>query len=486
MRGEFSLVLPAAILIGGAFILYLVSRLLDLSNRVESLLAAAILALSLAALIQLAAQSEIPLALFGTFGAGGVLFEMDMTGVLVSSTALGMAILTSLYSGEYLDRDPRHHLYYPLLLLLLCGLLGMFFTRELFNLFLLSELTTIAASALIAFRFHQESSIMAGFKYLIMSSMGTMIMLLGIYFVYRGAGTLDLASLAEKTGNLTRIGGGCFLLGFSLKAGVVPLHTWVPEVYTHAPSAISAFLAGVLSKSMLFMIPAICLTLGFTHRELGLYLIAFSALNMLLGTLRALNQRHLRRFLSFSAIAQTGYIMFALGVGMLHQSQSAYAAALFQFLAIAVTKSLAFLAVGIYEYHLETGDSGALQGIHQQLPWAAYGFSLALAGLAGIPLLAGFTGKWLVFSAALSAGGWAAWVGLAIFLLSTLIGLAGYLPMLIRQFYPAESLRDLTAKPSWRMRLPVLFLGLLVVLLGLWPTPWLAIIDRIMLWIRLL
>jgi proton-translocating NADH-quinone oxidoreductase chain N len=486
MRGDLFVILPAAILMGGAFILYLVSRFLRLSNRVESLLAAGLLASALAALVHLAGRAGIPLPIFGTFGTGGVRFEMDMTGVLINAAALTMAILTSLYSGEYLDRDPRHHLYYPLLLLLLGGLLGMFFTQELFNLFLLAELTTIAASALIAFRFHQESSIRAGFKYLIMSSMGTMIMLLGLYFVYRGAGSLDLASLAEKAGPLTRIGGGCFLLGFSLKAGVVPLHTWVPEVYTHAPSAVSAFLAGVLSKSMLFMIPAICLTLGLTHREMGLYLIAFSALNMLVGSIRALNQRQVRRFLSFSAIAQTGYIMFALGIGMLHNSEAAYAAALFQFLAIAVTKSLAFLAAGIYEFHLKTGDINALPGVHHLLPWAAYGFSLALAGLAGIPLLAGFTGKWLVFSAALSAGGWITWLGLAVFLLSTLIGLAGYLPMLIRQFYPAEHLPYLDAKPSWRMRLPLVVLGLLVILLGLWPTPWLAVIDRIMTWINML
>ncbi len=428
MHGDISIVLPAATLIGGAFTLYLTSRLLKLSNRVESLLAALVLALALAGLVHQTGQARMPLPFFGTFGENGILFEMDMTGVLIGAVGLVIALLTSLYSGEYLNRDPRHHLYYPLLLMLLCGLLGLFFTRDLFNLFLLAELTTIAASALIAFRFHQESAIKAGFKYLIMSSMGTMIMLLGLYFVYRDAGALDLTTLAESASNLTRIGGGCFLLGFSLKAGVVPLHTWVPEVYSNAPSAISAFLAGVLSKSMLFMIPGICLTLGLTHREIGLYLIAFSMLNMLLGTIRSLNQRHLRRFLSFSAIAQTGYIMFSLGVGMLHHSKAAYAAALFQFLAIAATKALAFLAAGIYEYHLDTSDIEALKGVHRELPLAAYGFSLALAGLAGIPLLAGFTGKWLVFSAALAQGGWITWLGLAVFLLSTLIGMGAIYP----------------------------------------------------------
>jgi F420H2 dehydrogenase subunit N len=486
MQGDFSLALPMLVLVAGAFLLYLAGRLFKCSNRTESLLTALILAAALAALIHATLQVDGALPIFGTLGKGGVSYRMDLTGVIIGATALFVGILISLYSGEYLSRDPRYFLYYPLILLLLSGMLGLLFAQELFNLFLLAELTTIAASALIAFRFHQEASIKAGFKYLMMSSLGTMVMLLGLYFVYRGMGELNLAAIAAQTNDLTRIGGACFVLGFSLKAGVVPLHTWVPEVYTHAPTTLSGLLAGVLSKGMLFMLPPVCLNLGLTPRELGLYLILFSVLNMLLGAIRALNQRHLRRFLSFSAIAQTGYLMFALGVAVLHQSADAYAAAVFLFVVIALTKCLAFLAAGMYEYALDTGDIHQLAGVYRRMPLTAYCFSLALAGLAGLPLLGGFIGKWLVVSAALSAAGVVTWVGLVVFLLSTLIGLGGYLPLLAQQFIGAPKTDERLPHASWRLRLPVLILSALIILLGLLPAPWLAVLEAMMTWINFL
>ena len=141
-------------------------------------------------------------------------------------------------------------------------------------------------------------------------------------------------------------------MGFSLKAGVVPLHTWVPDVYGHAPCAVSGLLAGVVSKSMLFMMPLICLRLGINTVQLGAYLMIFACLNMLVGSIRMLRQSLLRRLLSFSTIAQTGYLMFALGIGLFYGLEQAITAAYFLFFVIAVMKSLAFLSAGILEFHL--------------------------------------------------------------------------------------------------------------------------------------
>ncbi len=479
--------IPVLILAAGAFLIYLLTRLLKLSNRTEALIATLILGAALTLLVFAARQAKLPLPQFGAAenDGTGIIFEMDMTGVIICAITLAVGMLVCLYSGEYLQEDPRHFLYYPLTLLLCCGLLGIFFTRDLFNLVLLTELTTVAASALIAFRFHQETAIKAGFKYLIMSSLGTMIMFLGLYFVYRGTGTLSILPEPTIVNNFTRIGGGCFLLGFSLKAGVVPLHTWVPEVYSHAPGPISGLLAGPVSKSMLFMLPNICLRLGITSQELGLYLVFFAMLNMLVGSIQALNQRHVPRFLSFSTIAQTGYLMFALGIALHQGRDAAYSAALFLFLVIAVTKCLAFLSSGIYEHHLKTNQVENLAGLHQTLPLPAYSFGLALAGMAGIPLLAGFTGKWLVFSSALAAADWPIHVGLAVFLISTLIGLGGYLPLLIRPFLPGKPDQKKQQQPSWWMGLPVVALSGLVILMGVIPGPWLGLVNWIVDWIKL-
>jgi multicomponent Na+:H+ antiporter subunit D len=210
MTGQVSIVLPAALLIGGAFLVYLLARALRLSNRAESLLTVIVLAGVLISLlrtfIRLPALLGDPGASFGLASTGGILLKPSAAGVFVLILSTALLILVTIYSGEYLKNDPRYTLYYPLLLLTQVGLFGIFMSKDLFNLFLLTELTTVSASALIAFRFHQEIAIKAGFKYLIMSSLGTMIMLLGIYFVYQSAGSLRLVALLESPDRFTRIG----------------------------------------------------------------------------------------------------------------------------------------------------------------------------------------------------------------------------------------------------------------------------------------
>jgi len=492
MSGMFMIVLPAAILIGGAFIVYLLARFFHLSNRAESLLTVLVLAATVTTLFVLYARipdlAGSPGAQFGDPDPGGIIYKANALGVFILIIASILGILVVLFSGEYLANDPRYLVYYPLILLTLAGLMGMFLSNSLFNLFLLTELVTITASALIAFRYHQEIAVKAGFKYLIMSSMGTMIMLLGVYFVYRSTGDMHLDQVLASPDNLTRIGSACFLVGFSLKAGIFPLHTWVPDVYGHAPSAISGLLAGAVSKSMLFIMPVICLRLGMTQPELGAYLMVFACINMLVGSVRMLRQRLLRRFLSFSSIAQTGYLMFGLGIGFYYDLDQAFSAGLFLFLVIAVMKSLAFLSAGVMQFYSGTQDIERLRSAARFMPVPAFCFSTAMAGLAGIPLLAGFTGKWLIFSAALTTGDLFALVALTIFLASTLIGLGGYLPALVKQYLPVGGSDVLIVADSgpisiskW-MLVPVVLLSLLVLAIGIYPAPWINWVEQVMGW----
>ena len=489
MTGPVLIMLPAVILGGGAFLVYLLSRVFRLSNRAEALLTALILVGALLPLLfnftRLPANTAEPGASFGPPGADGTRYQPTASGLLIMLLSSILSILVTVYSGAYLKDDPRYLLFYPLLLLTQVGVFGIFMSQDLFNLFLLTETTTVAASALIAFRFHQEISIKAGFKYLLMSSLGTMIMLLGIYFVFRSQGSLALPALLASPDRFTRLGAACFLVGFSLKAGVVPLHTWVPDVYGHAPSAISGLLAGVVSKSMLFILPVICLRLGLSRVELGVFLLVFGCANMLLGSIRMLGQKLVRRFLSFSSIAQTGYLMFGLGIGFYYQQPEAFSAGLFLLLVIGLMKSLAFLSAGIYETHTGSQFIQDLTRAGLKMRWSALAFSIALGSLAGIPLLAGFTGKWLIFSAALRTGDLFAGLCLAVFLASTVIGLAGYLPLLVRQYLPAAGSLDVQAAPvkvsGWMLG-PVLLLALLILAIGLYPTPWINLVAYVARW----
>jgi multicomponent Na+:H+ antiporter subunit D len=261
-------------------------------------------------------------------------------------------------------------------------------------------------------------------------------------------------------------------------------------VYGHAPSAVSGLLAGVLSKSMLFIMPVVCLRLGISEVELGTYLMVFACLNMLVGSVRMLRQQLLRRFLSFSSIAQTGYLMFGLGMAFYYEIDQAIGVGLFLFLVVAVMKCLAFLAAGVYEYVTGSQDIERLRGVGKHMPLAALSLSIALAGLAGIPLLAGFNGKWLIFSAALMTADAFALVCLAIFMLSSVISLGGYLPMIIKQYQenPQPTLEfEGLSQPEiskW-MLFPVGLLSLVVVLIGVYPSPWISLVNQVMQWMML-
>jgi formate hydrogenlyase subunit 3/multisubunit Na+/H+ antiporter MnhD subunit len=204
-----------------------------------------------------------------------------------------------------------------------------------------------------------------------------------------------------------------------------------------------------------------------------------------------LGSRHIGRFLSYSSIAQTGYLMFTLGIGFYYHLDQAISAGLFLYLSIAIMKSQAFLSAGTFQYALHTQDLDQLEGVHRVLPRQAFCFSVALAGLAGIPLLAGFTGKWLAFSAAAAAGDLFALLCLLVFMASTLIGLAGYLPVLVRQYLPRKGRMvtlpetDGPLKVSHWMTAPVMFLSLLIVVLGVFPGPWIDWIEQVVKWMAL-
>ncbi|MBC8447996.1 MAG: hypothetical protein H8D78_09615 [Chloroflexi bacterium] len=204
MRGDVWVVLPLACLAGGAFAIYLVARLLTARNELLALLTALVFATALGALAPLFRLTRAGyLPRWGHFGSGGAFLRADPGALMVAGVALGLGMLVTVYSGRYLAFDGRHESYYPLLLLLVTGLVGMVMAADLFNLYMFCELMSIAAYVLVAFRHRLATAIEAGFKYLIMGSVGTVTILMGLSFVYRETGTLALPFLLPP-----QVGGG--------------------------------------------------------------------------------------------------------------------------------------------------------------------------------------------------------------------------------------------------------------------------------------
>jgi len=472
-------VLPLLWLVASAFALGLIGRIWRVSNTLMAGLTALACAGGLLLLAppfilaRAALLADAPLPSWGGVVTGSVLLEATPGALLLTALGLGIGLSTAIYSGRYMSRDSRYPISYPLILLMLAGMLGMLLTVDLFNLYLFCELMSIAAYVLVAFRRHTDTSIEAGFKYLILGSVATLIMLMGVAWIYRETGSVTLPLESPAAGQWTRLGTACFLVGLALKSGIVPLHTWLPDAYGRAPSSISALLASVISKSTLVLLLKVTLGLGFPAQDLGLLLILFSFLNMLLGNTLALVQRNTKRLLAYSSIAQTGYVMFALGVGLRYSLPSAVNAGFFLILVHAFLKALAFLSKGVCHFYCDTTRVEELHGIAQQLPLAAITFSVALAGLAGIPPLAGFAAKWFILAESIPAREPLVYVGVGIFLLNSVLALGYYLPLIVRLFTPPAAEAERLRLSPW-MGAPLLLMGALALAIGLQPGPWLG------------
>jgi proton-translocating NADH-quinone oxidoreductase chain N len=493
--------------------IYLTARLLAirLANGRNAVLAVGtmlILVTATSALVRLLQEMQVSgedtFLEWGHRSVGGTVLRAEPGALIIAGVALGLGTLVTVYSGRYLALDRRYETYYPLLMLLISGLVGMVLAADLFNLYLFCELMSLAAYSLVSFRRQTDTAIEAGFKYLIMGSVGTVLVLLGISFVYRGQGHLALppnlgheqipaqlpkAAFAPESAIWVRLGLACVMVGLAVKSAIVPLHTWLPDAHGRAPSSISAMLSGIVIQSALYTLIKVSLSLGFSAQALGNVLIVLSILNMTLGNGLALVQTHTKRLLAYSSIAQMGYVMFAIGTGLRYDVPAAIQAGFFLLVAHATMKGLAFLCKGVCHFYNDATTVAQLRGTYRQHPLVAVTFGLALAGLAGVPPLAGFAAKWFLLTRALeiaqgaSRAGQSAiglYIALAAFLVNSVVALGYWLPIVGALFAPLDQETHIqrTNISAW-MALPLVVLGVLVVALGFYPGPWLDWTARV-------
>lgn len=483
--GDVWVIIPLVVTVGGAFAVYVVARFVTRNNAVLASLTAFTLLISLILVGWLdmhsrQLESEGLLApAWGNFEMGAVYLQADPGALLVSEIALGLGILVAIYSGRYLALDKRYETYYPLLLLMLTGLMGMVLAVDLFNLYLFCELLSITTYVLVAFRRQTDTAIEAGYKYLVMGSVGTVSMLFGISAVFRVSGSLSLPILTAMDTVWGKIGMGCLVTGLGIKSAIVPLHTWLPDAHGRAPSSVSTLLSGVVIQSALYTFLKVALGLGLTANRLGGWLMGIAIANMFVGNLMALRQIHTKRLLAFSTIAQMGYVLVAVGVGLRSHNPGAIQAGFYLLIAHAGMKGLAFLCKGIYHFSHDVTTIDQLRGMAWNMPLTAFCFAFALGGLAGIPPLAGFVGKWLILTEVLTTGDIWTYLVSFLFLVNTLIALGYYLPMLVNLFSPAHPDIKHSPRISGWMLAPVVMLTIVVLAMGFSPNGWLTLTNRV-------
>lgn len=414
---------------------------------VFAILAAVSFAISLTLAVQVAADGPISYAHGGWAPPIGIEYRIDALNAFVLVVVSGIAAALALYARASVAAEiagERVYLFYSLLLLCLCGLLGIVATGDAFNLFVFLEISSLSSYALIAMGARRRA-LLASFQYLVMGTIGGTFLLIGVGLLYQMTGTLNMLDLAarlpavEET-RTVRAGLAFIVVGISLKLALVPLHLWLPAAYTYAPSAISVFLAATATKVAAYALIRFLFTVfggayALEGLPLGEILVLLAVIAMLYGSVAAIYATDAKRLLAWSSIAQIGYIV--LGIGL--DSAAGLTASILHLLNHGVIKGALFMAVGALFWRVRRSGIDDLAGLGRTMPWTCAALVAGGLGLIGVPATAGFISKWYLLQAVLDAGqGWLA----AAVLIASLLAVV-YIGRLIETLYfrePAEGI----------------------------------------------
>ena len=410
---------------------------------------------------------------------GSIELRVDGLSLLLSALVLGLGTLVVLFSGPYMSGEAGEEKYYAMLVAMVGVMNGLGYAADLFNLWVWFEAMAISSYLLVAFYKNQPASLEAGVKYLVQSACGTVLVLMGVALVLATTGTLNLDEIRQAAGPQPALiaAGGLFVIGFGVKIALAPMHTWLPDAHSQAPSGVSALLSGVVIETGLVALLRALAPLAGISGAWGPLLLAFGAVNMLLGNLMALRQTQVKRLLAYSSLVHIGYMVFGLGVAISAGQAAGAQGSLFHLINHGLMKGLAFLAAGalLYTLHLQRGDhdplvTSDLNGAARRYPLTALAFSLAVLGLGGLPPLAGFMSKWQIFTAGFSAQN-GMLVALALFAgLNSVLSLAYYAPLVNALYRKKPSAVVAEGKPvPAEMVIPLALLTVLVLALGIWP-----------------
>ena len=406
---------------------------------------------------------------------GGLLYAGPYTrfaAVVICAGAL-LAVMLSL-NKQAVEGVEREGEYYALLLMSVAGAYILLAAAELITLFVGLEIMSISLYPLCAAAPGRRRAVEAGIKYFLVGSFASAILLYGIALLYGAAHSTAIAGIATAAaegGNpLFYTGAALFFCGIIFKAGLVPFHFWVPDVYHGAPTAVSAFMAAAVKAAVLAAAFRIFWVLFGADQELWSNLVWWAAtLSMLIGNLAALAQRSFKRMLAYSSIAHGGYIF----MGLLARSEvaSGGAAALYYLLIYTFMTVGAFagalLISAAYADKKNPDDITRFNGLAGKCPWSAGLIAFFMLALAGIPpAIGGFMAKFFVFSAVIQAGR----IGIVLIAcLSALIGVYYYLRVVVAMYF-AHSTEEPRPLENDLALYTVLFLCAAAVLaLGMFP-----------------
>lgn len=419
-----------------------------------------------------------------------ILLKIDGFSLFIAIIVGIVSFCSYLYSTGFIEEDGKTNYFTVIFMLLTAGLLGMTFTNDLFNFFVFLEIASIAGAALTSYFTWKKHPPYAGFKYLLISSIATTFFLIGVGLCYGqyGSFNIEYINLSLSHSLLDRIALVFMVSAMAMKAGAVPMHMWVADTYSEAPTPVTVMLktAGIVCLYALFRIcfslfgnPLPGIVNSINNTTLGWIVITLGLLSMFIGVTMALIQHDVKRLMAFHSVSQIGYMLLGVGVGIAVYTVNdngqafrtfgkvAMAGGIFHIMNNAFYKSLLFLTAGVMEKRFGTRNLDSMIGLAHKDLFTTIAFIIGALAISGIPPFNGFASKLLIyesvymFSPMLSI--------IAIFV--SVLTLASFMKVFYSSFLGPrrdDLIVDDKKIPSG-MIVGMLILCVLVVLMGLFP-----------------
>lgn len=402
------------------------------------------------------------------------LLVMDAYGVFFCGLILSTSVVVTLLFDDYFHGEGNDELY----LLLLTATLGavvLVFSAHFAAFFLGLETMSVSLFAMIAYTVNRETALEAGVKYLILSGVSSSFLLFGTALVYTDLGTLEfarMAALASATGwsPLVIAGFTMAVAGLAFKLSLVPFHMWTSDVYEGAPAPVTAFVATVSKGAIFALLVRYFIVAGaMSSHPMATIFSILAVLSILVGNLLALQQTRLKRLLAYSSIAHMGYLLIPLVAGAVIEPQRVVEAVAFYLLAYFVTTLGAFgLICNLGRDDCELMQVSDLKGLFWTQPGLATVFTVMLMSLAGIPLTAGFIGKFYLFATGVEG---TLWMLLMVLIAGSGIGLYYYLRVVVSMLKSPDDTSDIPTPRVQYGKGILIGLALVLIVLGVFPAP---------------
>lgn len=404
---------------------------------------------------------------------GENLYVGPVSAFLVAAIAL-VGLMIAVYNLWSVKRGDVVH-FSILFLLFVTGAMGMVLTGDIFNLFIFMEITGISSYALVAYG-PERRALGGAFKYLVVSSIGSTLYLLGVILIYTQLGTLNIAEIAARISqvspNLLTFAGILIVAGLAVEAELFPFNGWVPDAYTGAVNGVSATLSGIGSVAGVYALFRILMTVFgkdgtyvTTYGKLDLMAVVavFATATVIIGELSAMNQKNVKKMLAYSSMAQMGLVAIGFAIG----SQLGVYGGIFQLINHSIAKALLFLVLGVV---VAAGVGEKLEnfrGLWKRSPFLSIAFTVGAFSMLGFPLFGGFWSKFAIVGASVQRGGWYDFI-IALVLFASVAEAFYYLRLVSYIFSSAEE-KPSKIKVGLSPAIPIFVLTVSVVAIGVYP-----------------